>query len=64
VRQACDENWRKSAIPWRWHASCSGKRDRGSSGLREFVMARFENIAFSLGIVLAGVLSLAAVPLA
>jgi hypothetical protein len=31
---------------------------------QEFVMSRFENFAFSLGILLAGVLSLAAVPLA
>jgi hypothetical protein len=57
------EKRRNSAIPGRWHGSCSKERDRGS-WFREFVMARFENFAFSLGIVLAGVLSLAAVPLA
>ena len=36
---------------------------RGFAVQREFVMSRFENFAFSVGIMLAGVLSLAAVPL-
>lgn len=37
---------------------------QGSYVSREVLMNRFENFAFSLGIMLAGVLSLAAVPLA
>jgi len=39
-------------------------RAQGFTHPREVIMARFENFAFSLGIALAGVLSLAAVPFA
>jgi hypothetical protein len=40
------------------------KAGQGSVSSREFVMSRFENIAFSLGLVLVAFLPLAAVPLA
>jgi hypothetical protein len=57
-------NWRNSGLSGTWHGSCSEARDRGFPVQRSKMMEKFEALAFAVGFIATGFLTLVALPLA